>query len=129
MDAVEVSVERFRSLLNDIRYDKLYLNTPIRSPAEPDVEVVSHKRMSEIAKVLNGISIDLLESEGFFSHIPDDIEAILSIIKRHPMNQYEITGFLISRGCKDYESLLTILDSDERVVRLDYKGYTTYRLR
>ena len=35
------SLQQYLELLKNIRYDKLYLNTPIRPPAEPDVKVGS----------------------------------------------------------------------------------------
>jgi len=123
------AIEHFRLLLNEISHDKLYLNTPIRPPAEPDVEMVSTDRMNEIAQSLHGISIDLLASEGFFSNIDDDWEAILSIIKRHPMNQFEILNFLESRNCKNPNLLIHRLNSEDQINSLDYKGFITYRLK
>ncbi len=57
--------------------------------------------MNYAAERLSGICIDLLESDGFHSEIKDDSLAVLSIIKRHPMNQFEIEGFLKSRDAKD----------------------------
>lgn len=123
------AIERFRLLLNEISHDKLYLNTPVRPPAEPDVEMVFTDRMNEIAQSLHGISIDLLASEGFFSNIDDDWEAILSIIKRHPMNQFEILNFLESRNCKNPDLLIHRLNSEDQINSLDYKGFITYRLK
>jgi len=71
----------------------------------------------------------MLVSEGFHSEIPDHKEAILSIIKRHPMNQFEIEGFLKSRGCGDPVAILDELRKDSRVVSIVYKGFETFRLR
>ena len=126
MNDDDESIESFQAILKTISYDKLYLNTPIRPTAELNIEIVDHKRMAIITKQLQAISIDLLESEGFFSQIEDDLQAIISIIKRHPMNQFEIMSFLNSRACKDYKTILQKLDSDQRVVLLNYKGYITY---
>ena len=83
-----------KKLLNTINYHKLYINTPIRPPAETFVKQVSKEVIKEAISILGGISIDELVSEGFYSEIEDDYRAVLSIIKRHPMNQFEIRSFI-----------------------------------
>ena len=42
----------------------------------------------------------MMSSGAFFSEIEDDYEAVKSIIGRHPMNQFEVRGFLESRDVK-----------------------------
>jgi len=123
------SLGKYAEMLKRIKYDKLYLNTPVRPPAESEVSIVDHEKMDHAAELLGGISIDLLSSEGFHSEIADDHAAILSIIKRHPMNQFEIEGFLASRGRSDIDRFLDELRQDEKVEVINYKGYDTYRLR
>lgn len=123
------SLRKYSKLFKSIRYDRLYLNTPVRPPAESDVQAVGPEKMHRAIDVLGGISIDSLESEGFHSEITDDYEAILSIIKRHPMNQYEIEGFLHSRGCHDTAAILDQLKQDSKVDSIYYKSYTTYRMK
>lgn len=123
------SLEKYGDMLKDIKYDKLYINTPVRPPAEANVKAISSKAMALAVDTLGGISIDLLQSEGFHSAIADHFEAILSIIKRHPMNQFEIEGFLKTRGCKDIEKILLRLQKDKNVESVSYKGYDTYRLK
>lgn len=123
------SLGKYAEMLKRINYEKLYLNTPVRPPAESDVSVVDHEKMDYAAELLGGISIDLLSSEGFHSEIEDNHAAILSIIKRHPMNQFEIEGFLASRGHSDIDEFLNELKQDEKVEVINYKGYDTYRLK
>ncbi|MGB0404924.1 MAG: radical SAM protein [Fusobacterium sp.] len=95
------SITNFKKLLKKIKYDRLYLNTSVRPPAENFVKTVSKSFMEYASKELGGISIDMLSSGFFFSEIKDSIEAILSIIRRHPMNQFELESFLQSRKIKD----------------------------
>ncbi len=121
------SLLKFKSLLDKISYDRLYINTPVRPPAESWVEPVSEEKIREAIEILDGISISTLCSEGFYSGIEDDYEAILSIIKRHPMNQHEIMGLLNSRNCENPEELLERLNQDDNIEKIDYKGYRTYR--
>jgi wyosine [tRNA(Phe)-imidazoG37] synthetase (radical SAM superfamily) len=123
------SILKYKELLAKINYDKLYLNTPVRPPAESFVQALTSSEMNEIENMLGGISIDLLDSEGFYSDITDHFQAILSIIKRHPMNQYEIRGFLNSRKCKNIDEIISQLTQDSRINVINYKGYYTFRLK
>jgi wyosine [tRNA(Phe)-imidazoG37] synthetase (radical SAM superfamily) len=125
----EKSLQNYLKVLSTLQYDKLYVNTPVRPPAESCAKAVDHEKMAFAAHYLNGISIDLLVSQGFHSEIKDDYSAVLSIIKRHPMNQFEIEGFLNSRGCENTQTLIEKLSSDPQILTIDYKGFVTYRLR
>lgn len=125
------AVEKYKELLSAIKYDRLYLNTVVRPPAESNVQMVSSERLKYISNRLGGISIDLLCSGGFYSDIEDTYDAIISIIKRHPMNQYEIDNFINSR--KDsgttHTDIFDRLNNDIEVDVIRYKGYDTYRLK
>ena len=125
----EESLKKYKEHLEKIRYDRLYINTPIRPPAEPDVRAVSPERMDAAVRMLGGTPIDLLESEGFHSEITDDYEAIRAIIKRHPMNQYEMEGFLKTRECMDMLDIIKRLREAREVEVISYNGYDTFRLR
>lgn len=132
MDGINDSnecLDKFKELFAQLDYDKLYINTPVRPPAEDYAVVSSKERISYACELLSGISIDALASGGFFSEIEDDYEAILSIIGRHPMNQYEIAGFLDSRNVQNKEELFDRLNNDEKVGPTEYKGFITYRLK
>ena len=122
-------LEGFKEMLGKLRYDRLYLNTAVRPPAEADVNACSKEKMAQAVEMLGGISIDMLAEGGFSSDITDDYEAILSIIGRHPMNQHEIQSFLANRNNNDSESIFERLNQNDKVERQDYKGYITYRLR
>ena len=113
----EETLKKFKELLKEIRYDKLYINTPVRPPAESYAHVSKPETIQLATKLLGGISIDALASGGFFSEISDDYEAILSIIGRHPMNQFEISGFLGSRNCDDPENPIPMVSSPQTTVR------------
>ncbi len=124
----EKTLAAYKKILSQITYERLYLNAPVRPPAEADVREVSAAFMKRAETYLGGLSIDLLYSEKFFSEIADDFDAILSIIRRHPMTEFEITEFLKSRNCGDIERIFTQLSHSHVVQCIDYKGYKTYRL-
>ena len=123
------SLKEYKELLKCFKYERLYINTPVRPPAEEFVKPIETEKMKKAVDILGGISIDLLESEGFHSEITDDYEAILSIIKRHPMNQFELQGFLKLRGCEKIDEILCKLGKDDKIVAINYKGYDTYRMK
>lgn len=124
-----VSLAGLKGLIKNIKYDRIFVNTPIRPPAEQWVMAVDNKTMLEAADYLGGNSIDALVSDSFFSHIDDDEEAIISLIKRHPMNQFEITGFLEARGCRNIETVFAALEVNASIERVDYMGVISYRLK
>lgn len=118
-----------KELLGTIKYHKLYINSPVRPPAEKYVKQVSKDIIEEAVSILGGISIDKLASEGFYSKVEDDYEAVLSIVRRHPMNQFEIKSFIEQRGKSDIKDFFEKLNNDDKIEMVDYKGYYTYRLR
>lgn len=119
----------YSKILRRIHYDKLYLNTPVRPPAENYIQAVTSEKMKHLESSLQGISIDLLHSEGFYSDIEDHQKAILSIIKRHPMNQHEIKAFLTQRKCDNPEQVIKDLLNTSLVEVIEYKNYQTFRLK
>jgi hypothetical protein len=54
---------------------------------------------------------------------------VLSIIKRHPMNQFEIKSFIEQREKSDIEDFFKRLNDDDNIEVVNYKNYCTYRLR
>ena len=123
------SLNRMKNLLKEVRYSRLYINTPVRPPAEENVPPVSPEKMERAVKILGGISIDQLVSVGFYSSEKDDYNAVLGMIRRHPMNQFEIGTFLKTRGNSEGKKILSRLNEDPAVQGVEYKGFVTYRLR
>lgn len=124
----EESLRKLRTLLEGLRYDRLYINTPVRPPAEGYAAQVSKETMIKASEILNGIAIDTLTEGSFYSEEKDDYKAILDIIKRHPMNQHEIISFLTDRNAKNIEDIIKGLEEDSEIEVVNYKGYKTFRL-
>ncbi len=122
-------LQKYVKELKNLNYDRLYINTPVRPPAESHVKALEHEKMQHAVEVLQGTSIELLVSQGFQSEIKDDYEAILSIIKRHPMHQYEIEGFLNTRRNEDAEDVLSRLRETDTIEVIHYRGFDTYRFK
>ena len=125
----DFSLKRYKEMLHKIHFDKIYLNTPVRPPAEACARPVESDRMQYASKMLGAIAIDMLAQEGFQSEIGDDYKALMSIIRRHPMNQFEIASFLEGRNTSDPQKILDKMDNDDKIVCLKYRGYLTYRMK
>ncbi|HHX96780.1 MAG TPA: radical SAM protein [Clostridia bacterium] len=124
----EGALLKLKELLKEINYHKLYLNTPVRPPAENWVKEPSREFLNTAAHVLGGVVLDSLSEGSFYSEIEDDYAAVLSIIKRHPMNQHELNSFLRGRNCNSPTEILDKLAHNKDVEVVAYKGYSIYRL-
>ena len=125
----DYALDQFAAILKQIRYDRVYINTPVRPPAESNVQAPSAERVQAAVQKLSALSIDMLSSGSFFSEESDPYEAIISICRRHPMNQFELDAFLDSRHVADKQQIKDRLEQDSIVEPVVYKGITTYRIR
>lgn len=123
------AMTKLKTITEKIIYNKIYINTPVRPPAESCCEKVNDEIIKQAVEIFNGISIEKLVSSGFYSEVQDDYQAILSIIKRHPMHQFEIRAFLEGRKCKEVENVMKRLNNDSLIDKIEYKNYITYRLK
>lgn len=123
------SLLKFKELIANVKYDRLFINTPVRPPAEKWVQQLDKEEMRRANDILHGKTIDTIVSQGFFSEEKDNYKAILSIIRRHPMNQFEINTLLKERKCENIEEIYDKLNSDKNIEIVDYKGYKTFRLK
>lgn len=121
-------IDKFSQLLKRIKCDRIFINTPVRPPAEKFVEMATEEEINYAITKLKAISIDKLISGSFFSEIKDNYQAILNIIKRHPMTQFEIKSFLESRNEKNINSVFEKLNNDKDINKINYKEIITYRL-
>lgn len=120
---------KMKEIIKEIKHQRLYINSPVRPPAENYVEQPSDRSLELAVEILGGLVINKLDSVGFYSEVKDDYDAILSIIRRHPMNTHEITGFLKTRGCKKINEIVLKLRENVNIEVLSYKGYDTFRLK
>lgn len=125
----DASLDKFASELKKIKYDRVYVNTPVRPPAESFAECPSKEQVRKAVEKLSAISIDMLSSGNFYSEAEDDYEAIKSICKRHPMNSFELETFLASRNIKDVDAYKKRLENDPAFNCINYKGIISYRLK
>jgi len=121
------ALDSFEKILQKIKCDRIYLNSPVRPPAEKYVNTASSKFIMDAADRLKATPI--IDHNSYFqSENKNDYEAIINIIQRHPMNQYELNAFLESRNSKDKEKIYKLLEQNKDVRKIVYKGIISYRL-
>ena len=121
------ALEKLRNLTKLIRFNRLYINTPIRPPAESWVTVSSPDRLERAVWILGGTSIEHFSSSPYQSSIEDDYRAVLSLIGRHAMREQEIIEFLERRGNSVIDSILHRLNKDTDVEKIYYQDTIIYR--
>ena len=124
----EESLLAIHQVLERIEPDRIFVNAPIRPPAEgwvkpPDAEgwVRAHVILRE------GIFIDQPE-EGIFDTAGFDrpLEAVTAIIRRHPMRHDQILETLDQYPADDVEAALNELVATNRMRLVVYRDATYY---
>lgn len=121
-------LEGLSSALKIIRPDRVYINVPIRPPAEPWVEppddeaiVRAHAILGDVIPIVNQ-EVGEFGIEGF----DDPIEAIKFICRRHPMREDEILETLEKKfGGIDRKFLQNLVDRGI-LRKISYKGTDFY---
>ena len=113
--------------MDTIKYDKLYLNTPVRPPIygmdlEPDNET-----LALASSLLGGIVVGRFYAFDYNSAEDNPYDAVVSILIRHPMHQFEIENLLDQMGCGDSKSIFERLDKDSRIECLQTDHDKHYR--
>ena len=107
-----------------IKPDKIFLNVPIRPPAEVWVEPPP-KESIKLAREIFGEVVPIITEEiGDFSieEFNNPIEAILYLIRRHPMHKEQVIDVLRKfNGIDVNEKLYQLLESG-KVKAVNYKG-------
>ncbi|MBM9519848.1 radical SAM protein [Desulforhopalus vacuolatus] len=112
--------------LEKLKFDRVYVNTPVRPPSESYARKVSQETLEKANKMFSALSIENLTAGEFFSNDPDIIEAVLEIITRHPMKEDEIKKFIEMRN-EDVEKTFTKLRNSGKIDICEYEGEKTYR--
>jgi wyosine [tRNA(Phe)-imidazoG37] synthetase (radical SAM superfamily) len=115
-----------RDALAAIRPDRVHINVPVRPPAESWVEIPDDGAVARATAILGEAAEVVAPYEGHFdlSGCADVSEAILSIIRRHPMRERRLIETLDKFAPGDVEWALEQLLSGGRAVRRVYRSET-----
>ncbi len=113
-----------KNYLNKVKPDRIYLNFPIRPPAEEWVKIPD-KRVLEVAEEVLGDIFEITYEElGEFTveKFANPIEAIEHIIRRHPMREEQVLEVLNEYKDIDLNKTLEELIQSRRVIINEYRG-------
>lgn len=117
------NISKIRDILDELNCDRVYVNVPIRPPAERWVEIPEKERIVSICKELKAHNIAHYEDEVGF-HINDDIDykdQILKTTTRHPLREDQIIS-MIALPEKDIRQLLKEMHQEGILRRLEYNN-------
>ncbi len=110
--------------LRRIGPDQVHLNVPIRPPAENWVRPPENDGIMRAIAILGEVAPIVTPAEGTFVLAPDlpVADAIVEIIRRHPMSAAELGKALSDRPAGEVQTTLTQLQSEGKARRHVYRG-------
>ena len=125
----EEELRRIKEYLHDIEPERVYLNIPIRPPAESWVEppdesgiILAHSIIGESVSIA-GYERGKFSLSGFDS----PMDALLVLIQRHPMREEQVIKALKDTVSSDYvREMMSGLVASGRVKRVKYRGEIFY---
>jgi len=113
--------------INELKPDKVFVNTPVRPPAEDWVERCPKGFVEDLQKKFKSNKDVEIPDTNLYSPNFDVYQAIIEIIKRHPLDQSGIDKFCKNRK-KDTERIIKRLSEDTQVERIKYENKVFYRI-
>ena len=96
LNDTEKEISGLLKIINDIKPDKVQLNTVVRPPSEPGAISLSNEKLEEIKNILGGnteiIAAVPLKSRG--STLDSKVDQIIEMIKRRPVTADDISNSL-----------------------------------
>lgn len=122
----EATLLGIRDALARIRPDRVQINVSIRPPAEPWVEIPDDEAVKRATAILGEAAEVVAPYEGHFdlSGFADVAEAILAIIRRHPMRQRRLVETLEGWAPGEVEETLAWLESSGQARKRLYRSET-----
>ena len=113
------SLNKIAELIRNVHPNVVYVNVPIRPPAEPWVKIPDEKIVIKAREILDARRMDYLPTGDFTSIELNPTKAILDIIGRHPMREEDIITFL--KGRKSISNIEGIKDEIIKNLRKNLK--------
>ena len=129
-NSINKPLERKDALLQKIKAltpDKVFINTPVRPPAEKWVKTCSKELLNQYRKDFPGADSALPESK-VHSDIQDTYNAVVEIIKRHPLEKSDITTFCTQRKASP-DSIIEKLKSSPKIETIEYNEGLFFRIK
>ena len=124
----EAHLTQLRHTLDRVRPQRVYVNVPIRPPAESWVEPPDAAGLVRAQALLGPVIMMDLQEEGAFDTqgFDNPLEAVQMIVRRHPMRIQQIAEALGNPAAGDLSDTLEGLVETGRLRALEYRGQTFY---
>ena len=119
---------RMKEYIDRLSPHRVYINVPIRPPAEKWVDMPDEDTLKMAQEILGAIPLGSMEEGTFYVSGEDPVEAILRIIKRHPMREAQIMKVAECKGW-DGKQLLKSLFLRNDVEVISAHGVKFYRYK
>ncbi|MFO7881956.1 MAG: radical SAM protein [Kosmotogaceae bacterium] len=124
------NIRRLGRRIKKINPDKVYINVPVRPPAESWVEVPDKEQIDFAKEVFGAESIEKIQKGDFSSLEEDALQGIIQIIKRHPMKESEIKQFVLSIKDEDkFHEVIKKLNYHDNVEVIEKDGQRYFRFK
>ncbi|BBJ28986.1 radical SAM protein [Athalassotoga saccharophila] len=115
----EEEIKKIKNILKDVNPDRVYINVPIRPPAEPWVEIPDEESIAKAHEILESYVISGYE-EGEFNVNPEHLyDEILKICERHPMREDQIKEICLKFNARP-EEIISKMRNDKSVKEISY---------
>lgn len=126
----DAALAALADLILEVSPARVYLNVPIRPPAEPWVKIPPQGRITHLEGLLGGAVDICLPEEGAFVFTAEDEEGLraelVATIQRHPMRHDQVLTLLEERDHPDPARFLAALLAETPVETLEHEGTTFY---
>jgi wyosine [tRNA(Phe)-imidazoG37] synthetase (radical SAM superfamily) len=122
----EREIQQIQKYLKEINPDRVYINVPIRPPAEEWVTLPDQNTMDRIRKILiDAVNINRPE-KGEFQIVFDEASMLknelLQIIKRHPMRLEQAEELMRNKSIRNPAEILADLEKAGQIKRVEYEN-------
>lgn len=126
LNDTEPVLQELARAVREIRPDQVHINVPTRPPAEDWVEEPDETGLVRAMAILGEAATIVTPSEGEFVVPPGRplVEAVVDILRRHPMRQEELRRTLEQAVPGRVDATLLELAGSHLVEQLTYRGQT-----
>lgn len=114
-DSIE-SIKKLKEKIEKLQPERVYVNVPIRPPAEDWVKIPDEENLNYAQKELNAYVIEK-HANGKFLTINDDYTAVVDILKRHPLRINDIEN-----NFNNSKKIIAKLFKDPGIIKQVYNG-------
>lgn len=121
------AIDKLKKRINVLNPDRVYINVPIRPPAEENVLIPDKKQIEKAREILGAYTIDKFPKREFLLPGESPFEGILEVIKRHPLSKKDIESLIDEMGIQDTNDFFSRMDRHPQVEKCFYNGLLFYR--